>query len=152
MTSLTRVKSLLIIPSRRCYLKPLETVRLDSKRKNYLSSLKRITKIKNWNILCRWGFFLSLANQEVPSVVREQNDGAIEMTWRVFAGHTSSDLVWDVLKARLKRDGVALTDENMRDHFQRHLYRGINMLRNENDANDLIELSDATIGRHLCCK
>ena len=40
----------------------LETVRLSQRGKEQLIKLKRVTGIKQWNVLCRWALCVSLAD------------------------------------------------------------------------------------------
>ena len=40
---------------------PIERVRISQTAEDRLVKLKRSTKIKQWNILCRWAFCRSLA-------------------------------------------------------------------------------------------
>ncbi|XPM57645.2 MAG: DNA sulfur modification protein DndE [Leptolyngbya sp. IPPAS B-1204] len=51
-----------------------------------LIKLKRITKIDQWNILCRWAFCCSLAEPTLPSPMAIPVDSNVEMTWQVFGG------------------------------------------------------------------
>ncbi|MGL6135731.1 MAG: DndE family protein, partial [Planktothrix sp.] len=48
---------------------PVERIRLSQTAKEQLTKLKRITKIDNWNILCRWALCRSLAESTIPSPV-----------------------------------------------------------------------------------
>ncbi len=79
---------------------PIEVVRVDQRMKNLLVQLKRKTKIQNWNILCRWGFLISLSIDIPPNEVSIENDGAVEMSWKVFGG-AYDHLIWALLKYRL---------------------------------------------------
>ncbi len=108
---------------------PVETIRIDKRNKNFLIQLKRKTQIQNWNTLCRWGFLYSLQLKEIPNKVVTQEDGAIEMSWKVFAG-VYSNLIWALLKRRILNDRIDITDDNLKEHFKRHLYRGIQALTN----------------------
>ena len=42
---------------------PVEVVRVSEVSRLNLIALKKRTGIENWNILCRWGFCLSLADR-----------------------------------------------------------------------------------------
>ena len=48
---------------------PIKQVRTSKTAKEQLIKLKRITKIENWNILCRWALCRSLAEPTIPSPV-----------------------------------------------------------------------------------
>ncbi|MGH6979288.1 MAG: DndE family protein [Brevundimonas sp.] len=49
------------------------------------------------------------------------------MAWKVFGG-THHELCLALLKQRLKRDGLALTDANLQNQFRLHLHRGLGYL------------------------
>lgn len=114
---------------------PIEVVRVDQRIKNMLVQLKRKTKVQNWNILCRWGFIISLTLDTLPNEVTVENDGAVEMSWKVFGG-AYDHLIWALLKFRLIRDGIELNEDLLKDHFKRHLYRGIQHLSNIDFSNN----------------
>ena len=117
-----------------------ETVRLDSRRKNFLVKIKRITGIKNWNSIARWAFLYSLSQTAIPSKVGENNDNAVEMSWKVFTGNEHQELIWLLLKARLIKDSIEVAEDTMRDYFQRHLYNGIHLLINDDSTNDIVDM------------
>jgi len=108
---------------------PIDTVRVDKRSKQSLSLLKRRSKIQNWNTLCRWGFIYSLTRKDIPNKVVSQGEGAVEMTWKVFAG-PYGNLLWALLKKRVLNDNLEITEEILKDQFKRHLYRGIQDLLN----------------------
>ena len=53
----------------------IEQLRTSSTVKNLLTRIKGITSIQNWNVLCRWGFCLSIKQTSVPRMVDEKMDG-----------------------------------------------------------------------------
>ncbi|MGB8699650.1 MAG: DNA sulfur modification protein DndE, partial [Thermosynechococcaceae cyanobacterium] len=65
---------------------PVERVRISQAAKDQLIKLKRVTKIDQWNILCRWAFCRSLVEPTPPSPVAIPADSNVEMTWQVFGG------------------------------------------------------------------
>ena len=67
-------------------LQHVETVRLGADTKIHLSTLKRRTGIANWNTLCRWAFCLSVSDDTPVRDRDEKGAGAVEMTWKTFAG------------------------------------------------------------------
>ena len=71
----------------------VETIRLVESDRDILLRLKRTTRIRNWNILWRWAFCISLADESQTSVDPQGQDSGVEMTWRVFGGH-HSDIYW----------------------------------------------------------
>ena len=52
---------------------PVERVRLSKSAEDQLNKLKRSTKIKQWNILCRWALCRSLAEPSIPSPCTDRN-------------------------------------------------------------------------------
>ncbi len=104
---------------------PFETIKLSQREKDQLVALKRTTGIMNWNILCRWAFCFSLAEQETPPRVTIPTDSNVEMTWKTFAGDQQA-IYLALLKQRAKIDGY---DENnpkeLNECFKTHLNRGI---------------------------
>src|SRR5205809_5828830 len=84
----------------------VETVRVSKAAREQLITLKRRTGIENWNVLCRWALCVSLAEPMCPRDTGAVTDGAIEMTWRTFAGE--NDLVYAALiRQRCRHDGLA---------------------------------------------
>lgn len=106
----------------------IETVRVVETDRDLLSRLKRSTGIKNWNILCRWAFVLSIADQNPTSVDPVGNWSAVEMTWRVFGG-PYAEVYWALLVQRVHEDGLA-PEVDLDREFNRHLHRGIGQLAN----------------------
>ena len=106
---------------------PVETVRVSQSARDELLRLRRATGIQNWNVLCRWAFCRSLSDPTVPTVVQIATDSSVEMTWKVFAGKYS-EIYWALLRARLHRDQIPLTEENLALYFRLHLHRGIGAL------------------------
>ena len=108
----------------------VETIRVTESDKDLLVRLKRTTGIRNWNVLCRWAFCLSLADDGPTSVDPRGVDSNVEMTWRVFGG-PHADIYWTLLRTRLVRDGeTSLDAPSLERHFYRHLHRGIGLLSN----------------------
>ena len=85
----------------------IESLRLGSRAKNQLVTLKRKTGIQNWNVICRWAFVMSLREPSRPRQVNEGLEGGVEMTWRTFGGDYA-DIYEGLLKTRLQRDGLVL--------------------------------------------
>lgn len=65
---------------------PVDRVRISQAAKDQLIKLKRVTKIDQWNILCRWAFCRFLAEPTPPSPVTIPADSNVEMIWQVFGG------------------------------------------------------------------
>jgi DNA sulfur modification protein DndE len=106
---------------------PIDRVRLSQSAKEQLIKLKRLTKIDQWNILCRWAFCRSLAETAPPSPVPILTDSNIEMTWSVFGGEIA-DLLLLALKQRCHEDGLATDAATLATQFRLHLHRGIGYL------------------------
>ncbi len=106
---------------------PVDTVRLSKSARDQLITLKRYTRIENWNVLCRWAFCVSLAEESPPRHEKVTGDSAIEMSWKTFAGEHET-LYWALLIERCHRDGITLSEENLQNFFRVHLHRGISYL------------------------
>jgi len=105
----------------------IETVRLSDRARIQLITVKKRTGVANWNIICRWAFLLSLKDKSKPALEKIEFNGAIEMTWRTFAGNNDK-LYLALLMKRLKDDGIDLDKETVNDYFKTHLHRGISFL------------------------
>ncbi|MBF2007986.1 MAG: DNA sulfur modification protein DndE [Chlorogloeopsis fritschii C42_A2020_084] len=122
---------------------PIERIRLSQTAKEQLIKLKRITKIDQWNILCRWAFCRSLAEPTPPSPLPIPQDSNVEMSWRVFGGEISEILLL-ALKQRCHNDNLGTDTETLVTQFRLHLHRGIGYLAgdpNIKKIEDLIELA-----------
>jgi DNA sulfur modification protein DndE len=106
---------------------PVERVRISQSAKDQLIKLKRLTKVEQWNILCRWAFCRSLAEPTPPSPVAIPMDSNVEMTWPVFSGNLSDFLIV-ALKQRCYDDGFEVEKETLSVQFRLHLHRGIGYL------------------------
>jgi DNA sulfur modification protein DndE len=123
---------------------PVERVRISQAAKDQLIKLKRITKIDQWNILCRWALCRSLAEPTPPSPVAIPADSNVEMTWQVFGG-AIGDMLIVALKQRCDADGLNLDKETLANQFRLHLHRGIGYLA----ANSTIKTSEGLISNTL---
>jgi DNA sulfur modification protein DndE len=106
---------------------PVDRVRLSQAAKDQLIKLKRVTKIDQWNILCRWALCRSLAEPTPPSLVAIPVDSNVEMTWQVFGG-AIADLLLIALKQRCHEDDLPTDKETLATQFRLHLHRGIGYL------------------------
>ncbi len=102
----------------------IEHIRVSQQAKEHLIRLKRMTGIKNWNVLCRWALCVSLAEASAPSSSAAHADSNVEMTWRVFGGRYA-DLYLAILKERCLLDGLDTDDVTVAQQFRLHLHRGI---------------------------
>ena len=106
---------------------PIERIKLSQTARDQLIKLKRITKIDQWNILCRWALCRSLAEPNPPSLVPIPADSNVEMTWKVFGGDVA-DLLAIALKQRCHNDNLGTDKETLAIQFRLHLHRGIGYL------------------------
>ena len=114
----------------------VEVVRVDERAKTHLTTLKRRTGIKNWNVLCRWALCASLAEESAPP---EEDLGAmsnVEMSWSTFGG-ASADLYAALVRARCEADGIEQTPDAVANQFRLHLHRGIKYLIGDEDTKSL---------------
>jgi DNA sulfur modification protein DndE len=118
---------------------PIERIRLSQTARDQLTKLKRITKIDQWNILCRWALCRSLAEPSIPSPVPIPADSNVEMTWNVFGGEIA-DALLIALKQRCHQDGLGTDKETLKQQFRLHLHRGIGYLAGEPDLKKIEDL------------
>jgi len=105
----------------------IENVHLSQKAKDQLIKLKRITGIQNWNILCRWAFCASMADETVPPFINIPSENAVEMTWKVFGGQ-HHEIYTALLKERCKKDNLMIDKPTLTQQFRLHIHRGIGHL------------------------
>ena len=89
----------------------VDTIRIVESDRDVLLRLKRSTGIRNWNILCRWAFCMSLADQSQTSVDPRGQDSGVEMTWKVFGG-PYSDVYRALIMAKLSKSGQEGNEDN----------------------------------------
>lgn len=104
---------------------PVERIKLSQAAKNQLITIKKRTKIENWNTICRWAFCVSLAEEHAPSPIMVPADSSVEMTWQTFAGDLS-DVLINALRQWCHNHGLDPEDEKtLTVQFRLHLHRGI---------------------------
>ena len=118
---------------------PIERIRISLTAEEQLNKLKRLTKIKQWNILCRWALCRSLAEPSVPSPVPIKTDSKVEMTWNVFGGEIA-DVLWLALKQRCHQDGLGSDRDTLKQQFSLHLHRGIGYLAGDERLKNIEDL------------
>ena len=109
---------------------PLENIRVSQRSREILITLKRRTGIANWNIICRWAFCDSLANQNRPVPIVGQADSNIDMSWDTFAGEISEALL-AAFEVRAAKDGISHNKHDRAVYFRSLLERGIKQLASE---------------------
>jgi DNA sulfur modification protein DndE len=117
----------------------VERIRLSQTAKDQLTKLKRITRIEQWNILCRWALCRSLAEPSIPSPVPILADSNVEMTWSVFGGEIA-DILLIALKQRCHNDGLGTDKETLKTQFRLHLHRGIGYLAGDSNLKKIEDL------------
>ncbi len=118
---------------------PLERVRISKTAEDQLVKLKRNTKIKQWNILCRWALCRSLAEPSIPSPVPIKTDSKVEIAWNVFGGEIA-DMLLIALKQRCYQDGLGTEQDTLKEQFNLHLHRGIGYLAGDNNISQIEDL------------
>ncbi|NCO74207.1 MAG: DNA sulfur modification protein DndE [Cyanobacteria bacterium] len=118
---------------------PIERIKLSKKAKDQLMKLKRVTKIDQWNILCRWAFCLSLAEKSNPAPYPIPADSNVEMSWHTFGGDMG-DILLLALKYRCYQDRLGTDEETLNQQFRLHLHRGISYLAVNSDLQKLQNL------------
>ena len=121
----------------------IEVVRVSEKAKTQLITLKRRTGIKNWNILCRWAFCVSIAEKSDPPYEDIPSDSSIEMSWKTFSG-SEDEIYLALIQLSVSKAGHLLNKENVNKYFRLHLHRGISYLVSNpsmNKIEDLIRLT-----------
>lgn len=113
----------------------VDIIRLSQKAKDQLVWLKRQTGIKNWNVLCRWAFCLSLSDESSIANVDNTSDSNLEMTWKTFAGKYG-EIYIALLEMWVHKSG-ATSQENMTDMVRKHIHRGTQRLMAEKDQSIL---------------
>jgi DNA sulfur modification protein DndE len=127
---------------------PVNNIKLSQTAKDQLVKLKRLTKIEQWNILCRWAFCRSLAETAPPSLVPIPADSNLEMSWRVFGGDIADILIL-ALKQRCHQDGLGTAPETLSLQFRLHLHRGIGYLAGDPSLRKIEDLLGLVLPREL---
>lgn len=121
----------------------VETIRLGADTKIHLSTLKRRTGIQNWNTICRWAFCLSLSDPAPVRSLEERGVGAVEMTWKTFAG-AYDDVYLCLLVDRCQRDHGAVDRDLLATTLRQHIARGAARLASNRElqsTGDLLRLA-----------
>lgn len=124
---------------------PVDPVRLSSKARDQLTTLKRRTGIKTMNVLCRWALCESLADPSTPSPTHAGADTAVEIAWRVFGGEHAG-VYAALIRHRCHRDGVE--PDAVAEHLRLHIHRGIARLAGDPDIRSAADLLRRAIDPH----
>ena len=119
----------------------IEQLRTSLTVKNLLTRIKGITSIQNWNVLCRWGFCLSIKQSSIPRMVDEKLDG-IEIDYDTLVGKNKS-IYTQLLINNLKHHNIEVNKVNLTSHLYAHVNRGINIIYNYKmkSISDLLKIS-----------
>jgi len=113
----------------------VENIRISQQGRDQLIKLKRVTRIQNWNILCRWALCTSLAEKSVPPQIKISTDSSIEIAWKTFTGDGMEEVYGALVKQRCKNDGLNLDKETLAEQFKLHLHRGLGYLASDKNIN-----------------
>ena len=112
----------------------IETVKVSDKGRQQLINIKKRTGIQNWNVICRWAFATSLAED---SKVIDENiiaNSPVEMTWKTFTGGHEK-LYTALLLTKAKKDKWGTDNDAINTYFKLHLHRGISYLNGKSAEN-----------------
>lgn len=124
-------------------MSPISNIKLAQQAKDQLIKLKRVTGLKQWNVLCRWAFLTSLAEPSLPPPSKIPSDSNVEMSWKVFAGSYET-LYLALLKQRCVSDGIKADAETVAEYFRLHLHRGIGYLASDKNLRSISGLLQTT--------
>ena len=122
----------------------IKQIKLSGQSKERLSRLKGRTRIKTWNILCRWALCSSLSERTVPTDLPVSSDSNVEMSWYTFAGEYS-ELYEAIIKAWCVRVGLPTDEVTVTKYFKLHLERGIAHLSGTGFIKNLSDLLNLAI-------
>ncbi len=125
----------------------IDHIRLSQSAKDQLIKLKRNTGIGHWNVLCRWGFCLSLAEDSIPPDARIPADSNVEMSWKVFGGG-NHELYMSLLKERCLKDELGTDPDTLVQQFRLHLHRGIAYLAGNKKMRSISDLIAFIVARN----
>ena len=118
-------------------------MRLGEESKKLLARLKTRTGISNWNVLCRWAFCLSMADDAPPRDTHDRGGNAVEMTWKTFAGE-HEEIYRLMLVERCRQDHGRVERDLLASTLRLHLARGIARLAANRKLKTIGELISLT--------
>ena len=107
----------------------LDALKTTTHIKNVLSSIKRVTGIEYWNVICRWALCISLKQKSLPRLVEEKLDG-VEIDYDVFVGKNNS-IYTQLLINNLIKHNIEVTKSNVYKYLYAHVNRGVSILYNK---------------------
>lgn len=123
---------------------PIDRIKLSQSAKDQLIKLKRVSKLSNWNVLCRWALCRSLAEPSIPSPVPIPADSNVEMSWQIFGGAIADQLLI-ALKQRCHNDGLGTDQETLATQLRLHLHRGIGYLAGDPNIKSIEHLIERAL-------
>lgn len=120
-------------------MRPIANIKLSQQAKGQLIKMKRLTGLKQWNVLCRWAFCTSMAEPSVPPAAKIPADSNVEMSWKVFGGDYEA-VYLALLKLRCHEDGLGTDSETLAEQFRLHLHRGIGYLAADRSIASIADL------------
>jgi DNA sulfur modification protein DndE len=117
----------------------IETVRLGADTKIHLSTLKKRTGIPNWNTLCRWAFCLSVSDSTPVRDRTENGVGAVEMTWKTFAGE-EEEIYRLLLVDRCQSEHGSVHRDILAKTLRQHIARGAARLVSKRELKSVSDL------------
>jgi len=101
------------------------TIKLSADEKQKLITIKKKTKIDNWNVICRWALCASLAEKSVPPDEILKSDSNIEMSWKIFTSG-ADDIYSSLVLVKAHQQGYDISDkEKLTKYIRLHIKRGI---------------------------
>jgi len=119
----------------------MDTLRISERGKAQLLRLRRLTGIKQWNVLCRWALCTSLADGRSVGDIRVVGDSNVEISWKVLTG-AWSDAYLLLLTNRCEEEGTPPTEKALNQLLRRHVHRGIGILSADPTLVDVASLHD----------
>jgi DNA sulfur modification protein DndE len=118
---------------------PLEHIRLSKQARDQLVTLKRYTGVKNWNVLCRWAFSLSIGEPTIPLPPASGGEPGVEMAWSVFAGE-QADCLNALLRWRCHKDSLDPDDATLGLYLKAHIQRGLGYMTADKRIRNVADL------------
>ena len=120
---------------------PIQRLQLSQTGKDQLIKLKRVTKIDQWNILCRWALCRSLAENYPPADIPIPADSNLEMTWQTFGGEFCDVLLIALIQWCVEHK-LTPDKENLARQLRLHVHRGIGYLAGDPNLKAIENLID----------
>jgi len=104
------------------------TIKLSADEKQKLITIKKKTKIDNWNVICRWALCASLSESSLPPNETLTSDSNIEMSWKVFTSGLD-EIYSSLIVMRAMQQCVDVSDkEKLTRYVRLHIKRGISYI------------------------